>query len=73
MNRKREHKETTAEKIRRLRMKRAASRQDLREFGEMPDLDEDERRELAWLEDIEERYDEVATEIWEEKRRGLLN
>lgn len=67
------HKETTVEKIKRLRIKRAAIQQDLKEFGVLPDLNEDDRRELAWLEDIEERYDEVATEIWEEKRRGLLN
>ena len=63
--------ETTKEKIARIERKRRAIEQDKREFGEYPDLDEEEIEELEWLSDHEEAMAEMRADYLEEKRRGL--
>lgn len=67
-----ERKETRQEKIARIERKRRAIEQDYREFGEYPDLDEEEIEELEWLSDQEEAWAEMRAEYLEEKRRGLF-
>lgn len=67
-----ERKETRQEKIARIERKRRAIEQDKREFGEYPDLDEEEIEELEWLSDHEEAMAEMRAEYLEEKRRGLF-
>ena len=67
-----ERKETTKEKIARLQRKRRALEQDMREFGEYPELDEEEIKELEWLSDQEEAWAERRADYLEEKRRGLF-
>lgn len=64
--------ESTSEKVARLQRKRRALEQDMREFGEYPDLDEEEIEELEWLSDQEEAWAEMRAEYLEEKRRGLF-
>lgn len=63
--------ETQQEKVARLQRKRRAIEQDMREFGEYPDLDEEEIKELEWLEYQKEKAAEMRAEYLEEKRRGL--
>lgn len=64
-------KETPQEKIARIERKRRAIEQDKREFGEYPDLDEEEIEELEWLEYQKEKAAEMRADYLEEKRRGL--
>lgn len=64
-------KETPQEKIARIKRKRRAIEQDKREFGEYPDLDEEEIEELEWLSNQEEAWAEMRADYLEEKRKGL--
>lgn len=64
--------ETPQEKIARIKRKRRALEQDMREFGFYPDLDEEEIEELEWLSDQEEAWAEMRAEYLEEKRRGIF-
>ena len=66
-----QRKETTQEKIARIKRLRWAIEQDKHEFGYYPDLDEEEIEELEWLADHEETMAEMRAEYYEEKRRGL--
>ena len=64
--------ETPAEKVARLKSKRRALEQDMKQFGEYPDLDEEEIAELEWLAEHEEAMEEMRAEYYEEKRRGII-
>lgn len=63
--------ETTAEKAVRIKRMRSALAQDMREFGCIPDLDDDEIAELQWLSDKEEAQEAYELERYEEKQHGL--
>lgn len=63
--------ETLQEKIARIERKRRAIEQDKKEFGEYPDLDEEEIEEMEWLTARKEAMEEMRAEYYEEKRRGL--